>query len=408
MTWLAGGPSDLRVLLNFGANLGPLVVAGDLWRLVASIFLHANWLHLAVNGYALWMLGRNIEAFYGPWAFLFIFVMSGVAGSVASAVASVGISVGASGGIFGLLGASIVFAFRFRGVLPPRVTRVMGTALLPWVALNIVFGIFVPRIDLWAHGGGFLGGAILALGLRPPVLEEAEGRRSETPRILASLTIALLLMTIVSAGENLFRLKGPHGPLLDPRAIPAIGLLDADLAIGLATEELGRNPRDPVIWTARADQLAAAGYWLDAVRDYQTSLDLAPRDPTTLNNFAWLLLERAPEGLRNWTQAGRLAERALLEAPEDPYVLGTYGTWLLRSGRPAAAAVYLRRALLAPRPAVPDATDHYLLAVALAEAGAFEEAEETLNEAIRIDPGSDYRSEAEASFRGRIQSELSL
>ncbi len=403
MTMIAGGPGDVRVLLNFGANLGPLVAAGDLWRLVASMFLHANILHLAVNGYALWVLGRNLEAFYGPWAFLFLFVASGVLGSVASAVGSGGISVGASGGIYGLLGASIVFAFRFRGILPKRVVRVMGTWLLPWVVLNVALGMLVPQIDLLAHLGGLMGGAILALGLRAPALEEAAGRESPTPRILASFTIALLAVSMVSAGENLLRLKGPHGPILDPRAIPALGLVNPELALAVASEELTRNPRDSTVWSARADVLAELGRWLDAIRDYQTALDLDPGDPGTLNNFAWLLLERAPEGLRNWTEAGALAARALEAAPDNPYVLGTYGTWLLRRGEPTEAAGFLRRALLASRPSVPDATDRYLLATALARAGRLEEATEVLAEAAQADPDNAYRPEAEEARRGTNQ-----
>ena len=199
-------------------------------------------------------------------------------------------------------------------------------------------------------------------------------RPTKAPRLLASITIPLLGVSLLAAGENLLRLKGPDGPLLDPRAIPAVGMLDPEGAILLATDELRRSPHDPAIWAARADLLAATGNWIEAVRDYQTSLELDPHDAMALNNFAWLLLEAAPEGLRNWTEAGNLAARALEAAPEDPYVLGTYGTWLLRVGEPAEAAGFFRRALATQRPAAADATDRYLLAIALTQVGRVDEA----------------------------------
>jgi membrane associated rhomboid family serine protease/Tfp pilus assembly protein PilF len=408
MSVMAGGADDFRVLLNFGANLGPLVWNGDLWRLAASLFLHASLLHLVLNGMVLWVIGRNVEAFYGPWGLIFLFTASGVAGSIASAIVASGLSVGASGAIFGLVGASIVFAFRHRGLLPRRVTRVMGLWLLPLLGFIVVGGFLDSRIDSAAHLGGLVTGALLALLIRPAALEEARGRSRGGPRLLASFAISFLLLSLGAAASNLFRLKGPAGPMLDPRAIPAMGLIDPEAAIALATEELARSPEDPSIWTARAGQLAQSGRWLEAVRDYQRALELAPGHAAALNDFAWLLLEQAPEGLRNSSEAGRLARRALEAAPTDPYVLGTYGTWLLRSGRPEAAVEYLARALDTVRPVVADATDRYLLAIALAGAGRADEARSAFEAAVELDPGNDYRSEAEAACAGVIHRDPAL
>ena len=404
MATIAGGSDNLAALVAFGANYGPLVAEGDTWRLVASIFLHANLLHLALNAWALYVLGRNVEAFYGPWKLVAVFLLSGLAGSIASAQFSHAISVGASGGIFGLLGASIVFAFRWRAKLASvflgRATRVMGTALLPWVALNLALGVLVPRIDIAAHLGGLVGGALLALVLNPDALSEVGGPRAAFPRLLVSLCMSLLLVSFAAAGQNIFRMRGEEGPILDPRVVPS--LLEADRKDALQTldDALARTPDDPALLLARADVQAAAHHWREAVSDYRKALALLPDEAHALNNLAWLLLEEAPESMRNRVEAESLAARAAKLTPNDPYVLGTYGAARLRNGDATEAAQLLGRALATSRPAAEEATDRYLYAIALAKSGRPDEAREALKKAQEQDPENAYRVEAESALAG--------
>ncbi|GJM44440.1 MAG: hypothetical protein DHS20C21_12820 [Gemmatimonadota bacterium] len=408
MVWIAGGSNDLVVLINFGANFGPLVAAGDLWRLVASIFLHAGLLHLVFNGYALFVLGRNLEAFYGAWTFLALFVLSGVGGSVASAVVSTSVSVGASGGIFGLLGASLVFAYRHRGVLPRRVTRIMGTTLLPWVALNIVLGVLVPRIDMAAHLGGLVTGAALAWFIRPIALVEAAGFAAVPPRALVSLTLSLLIVSGLSAGANIMRMRGEHGPLQDPRFIAALSELDREEALRAIDAQMAKNPDDISLWLARAVVRGLDGDWHGAIADYRTVIEMDPGEHRALNNLAWLLLEEAPDELRSPDEAFEFARRATEAAPNDPYSAGTYGTALLRAGRAEDAVEYFTRALNSSRPDPDEATDRYLLAVALQRTGRTEDAVVSFEEAVRQDPTNAYRPEAESALAGQTQSAPSL
>jgi rhomboid protease GluP len=319
-----------------------------------------------------------------------LFLGSGVGGSIASAALSQNISVGASGGIFGLLGASLVFAFRFRGVLPKRVVTIMGTALVPWVIFNLVAGYFLPIVDVHAHWGGLVAGSLLACAVPPVAIEEALGRvPPNAPRLLASACLSLLLVSFASAGRNIFLLRGESGAILDPRV--ATGLFDLDAAIE-------KEPNDPRLLSLRAQREVTSGQWIEAIHDYQKILALEPDDSEALNNLAWLLLEEAPEELRNRTEAARLAERAFALDPKNAYVLGTYGTVLLRGGDPGQAVTYLEQALAQDRPRIDEATDRYLLAIALARAGRFDDAAGALEAAIELDPMNRYRFEAEAEL----------
>jgi rhomboid protease GluP len=402
MAQIAGGTGNLAVLVAFGANFGPLVEAGDTWRLVTSIFLHAGWIHLALNGWALYVLGRNVEAFYGAWKLLAIFLLSGLLGSIASARFSHAISVGASGGIFGLLGASVVFAFRWReklrSMLLSRVTRVMGTALLPWVALNLALGVLVPRIDMAAHLGGLVGGVLLGMVLVPDALGEADGPKLPFPRVVASVCASLLIVSFASAASNIFRMRGQEGPILDPRVVPALMELDRPDALHTLDDALARTPDDPALLLARADVRAAARNWHEAAADYRRVLRLSPDDVRALNNLAWLLLEEAPESMRDRAEAERFSARAAQLSPADPYILGTYGAARLRAGAPEDAVRLLERALAVPRPAEDEATDRYLLAIARANAGRAAEARQALDKARAEEPVNAYRAEAESAI----------
>jgi len=402
LAWLAGGRGNPLAAIAFGANSRLFIEAGELWRLIASMFVHANFLHLALNSVALYSLGRNVEAFYGPWRFLFLYLMSGLAGSVASAALTESVSVGASGGVFGLLGASIVFAWRFRRILPPRVVKVMGVWLVPFLALNVVLGFLVPRIDVSAHFGGLAGGAITAAFLLPNMLRIALGKppRDEAAWIPAAC-VALLAGSFLGAGTYVWKTRGPEGPQLEAWKYDALARMERELLEKEIAESAGSSRE---LLQVRAQLRIQAGDWAGAIEDYRTLLAAGPPDAFVLNNLAWALLEEAPDSLRDRSEAARLAEQALKLEPEDPYILGTYGTAKLREGDPAGAAEYLRRALRGNRGRPGAETDRYLLAIALARSGEAEEARRTLRLARERESANVYRDEAESAVAAAIQS----
>src|SRR6516162_11593699 len=100
------------------------LVGFEVWQLITCGFLHANFLHLAINMYALWMFGSDVERAVGPRHYLMLYFASLLSSSatqllVVSMMTSTGVypTVGASGAIFGIL---LAFAMLF-----PRRTIVL-------------------------------------------------------------------------------------------------------------------------------------------------------------------------------------------------------------------------------------------------------------------------------------------
>jgi len=163
---LAGGSTNPIVLVFFGAKVNQLIVAGQIWRLLTSMFLHIGLMHLLFNSYALFLLGMEVERLYGSARFLVIYLLAGLWGSLASFAFSPHLSAGASGAIFGLLGTLVAFFLRHREMFG-EFGRQRLMSLLGVAGLNLVFGFTVPGIDNFAHLGGLISGTLLGWSLAP-------------------------------------------------------------------------------------------------------------------------------------------------------------------------------------------------------------------------------------------------
>ncbi|MEG1288379.1 MAG: rhomboid family intramembrane serine protease, partial [Bacilli bacterium] len=177
------GSTDTLTLLNFGANYGPLVKAGEIWRLLTCAFLHIGLTHLIVNMYSLYVIGNQVENFIGKIKFLIIFIVSAISGSLFSIIGGTSVSAGASGAIFGLLGALLYFGYHYRLYLG----EVLKRQIIPIIILNLIIGFVVPGIDISAHIGGLIGGYLItmALGL--------EGKSTKKDMLNGSIVLILYI-----------------------------------------------------------------------------------------------------------------------------------------------------------------------------------------------------------------------
>jgi rhomboid protease GluP len=199
---------DPRVLVHWGSNFGPLTLNGEWWRLFTSMFLHFGLMHLALNMWVLWSMGRLIERMFGSLHYLFLYVFAGLCGSLASLWWHPAVnSAGASGAIFGLLGGLLAFVVNpATGVPSTIVARHRSTALV-FIAYNLLNGFTHRGIDNACHMGGLAGGFLMGWMLARPLSPAAREGDSRW-----ALSAALGLVALTAVGWTLAR--RPH-----PRAV---------------------------------------------------------------------------------------------------------------------------------------------------------------------------------------------
>jgi rhomboid protease GluP len=182
-------------LMKWGANYGPLSLGPEPWRILASTYVHAGIIHIALNMWCLWSLGFLAERIFDPWTYVLTYTFSGLAGSLASLWWHPGaVGVGASGAIFGLAGALI--AALYLGHLPISRQTIQGTlrSLLIFAGYNLFFGAAVPGIDNSAHIGGLVAGLALGAVLAKHLTAPAEVRDRWRVGVFFVAAIVLLLV----------------------------------------------------------------------------------------------------------------------------------------------------------------------------------------------------------------------
>ena len=98
---------------------------------------------------------------FGPWRFILIYSLGGVIGFWISYWAGVQLTIGASASICALIGAILYYSKSRGGTYGQALYRQVSG----WVLGIFLFGLLVPGINNWAHGGGMAAGILLGLAL---------------------------------------------------------------------------------------------------------------------------------------------------------------------------------------------------------------------------------------------------
>ncbi len=202
---VAGGDSwalDPQALTRWGSNAGLLVMSGEWYRLFTAMFLHGDLVHLGLNLWALWGLGRLVERLYGTPSYLLIYVVSGVFGGLASVAWNpYQNSVGASGAIFALLGALVVFLARGSTRVPKKIVLSHGLSALVFILYSTAVGMLSDKIDNAAHMGGMICGGLLGWLLARPF----DTARLSLRKVSSAAITALLLLSLGVAQVHALR-----------------------------------------------------------------------------------------------------------------------------------------------------------------------------------------------------------
>jgi membrane associated rhomboid family serine protease len=175
------------------ALLPEFVAGGEWYRLFTSGFLHYGPIHLLMNMFALWVIGRDMELVLGRLRFSVVYLLSlfggGLSvflfGALSTPVA------GASGAVFGLMGGIAVAVLRLK--LDMRQAFVL-------IGLNLVISFTIPGISLLGHLGGLVVGALVTLGMVYPPPAKRLAVQVGTVSVLIVAMVALFLLRDAQLG----------------------------------------------------------------------------------------------------------------------------------------------------------------------------------------------------------------
>jgi len=177
----------------------------EVWQYITSMFMHGDIWHLLGNMLFFFAVGFSLEDLWGRLVFSKFYLLGGVAATVTHMVMypdSTIPLIGASGAIAAVMGAFLVRlydvkitifywwpALLLRGASPLGTFGVKAYIYLPlWFGLQLFYAMLFDSAEgsgvaFWAHVGGFVFGATVALAMKVTKIEE----RFIEPSIMAKV-----------------------------------------------------------------------------------------------------------------------------------------------------------------------------------------------------------------------------
>lgn len=395
---------NTQQLLDWGADWGPLSLGSQPWRMLSSNYVHIGFMHILLNMWCLWDLGKLSERIFDGWTYFLTYTACGLAGSIASLWwHPMVVGAGASGAIFGLAGALISALYLGHLPIPRQAIQKTLRSLVVFAGYNLFFGAVGAGIDNSAHVGGFATGLVLGAVMARRLMAGQEERSGWRRYVFTSGALVLVL------GFGLVR--EANGYVVQRQsAAQEFDRGHYDQAIGLAQAALQKNSRD-----AFAHGLLGASYlekkrYDEAERSLQEALAIQPdyafaefelgrvylvrgryEDArVVLSNVveqypkdggAWLLLGTSLENLGREPEAVTAYRKGTLAEPQNGEAQRLLGEALLKTGQQADAIAALKKAVeIDPK----NADSQLALGHAYASKGMGKESEEAIRKAAEL------------------------
>ena len=188
-------PSNRALILLGSTGTVPIDQMHRWWTLISANYLHGGILHILFNMIALRQIGPLVLREYGVNRLISLYTLGGIIGFLVSYLAGVRFTLGASAAVCSLIGASLYYGKSRGGTYGQAIYRQISG----WVLGLFIFGLLVPGINNWGHGGGIAAGIFLGLLLG----YQERKRENQFHKILAMVcvvaTVAVLLWAILTS-----------------------------------------------------------------------------------------------------------------------------------------------------------------------------------------------------------------
>ena len=188
-------PSNESLFLLGATGTLPIDRYHRLWTLISAGFLHGGILHIFFNMAAMRQLASVVNREFGVYRMFAIYTLSGIIGFWVSYLAGIGFTIGASASVCGLVGAILFYGKSRGGVYGKNLYRQVAG----WVVFIFAFGLLVPGINNWGHGGGIVAGIALGYLLGYQEKKKENLFHKILAGACAAATIAVLVWAVATA-----------------------------------------------------------------------------------------------------------------------------------------------------------------------------------------------------------------
>jgi rhomboid protease GluP len=184
-------PSNKGLLLLGATGTVPIDRLGRWWTLISANYLHGGVFHILFNMIAFRQIAPFVLREYGINRMVIIYTLSGVIGFLVSYLAGIPFTIGASAAVCGLIGATLYYGKSRGGLYGQTIFKQIGA----WALGIFLFGLLMPGINNWGHGGGIFAGVVLGVLLG----YKERARERIVHRVIAGACIIITILVLAWA-----------------------------------------------------------------------------------------------------------------------------------------------------------------------------------------------------------------